>query len=161
MKSPCFVLFFCFSAGVGRTGTYISIDTQLERARAEGILDVHNFVQLMRTQRVNMVQSFVSPRRSWPYTHTLATSLFSSLPPPPPQLSSSAYPQVYTDPNPTVVEEEFFNSSGSQHTVPNFSINVTTLEMGEEGEWVGEVLQKQNTQSCRSVLVFNLEWVRM
>ena len=52
--------FICFSAGVGRTGTYISIDTQLERARAEGIIDVHNFVQLMRTQRVNMVQSFVS-----------------------------------------------------------------------------------------------------
>ncbi|KAL5021811.1 hypothetical protein ScPMuIL_000966 [Solemya velum] len=45
------------SAGVGRTGTYIAIDTQLEKAKTEGIIDVHNFVQLMRTQRVNMVQT--------------------------------------------------------------------------------------------------------
>ncbi|ESO94440.1 hypothetical protein LOTGIDRAFT_118033 [Lottia gigantea] len=45
------------SAGVGRTGTYISVDSQLERAKLEGIIDVHNFVQLMRTQRVNMVQT--------------------------------------------------------------------------------------------------------
>lgn len=52
-------ILFC-SAGVGRTGTYIAVDTQLERARAEGVLDVYNTVRLMRQQRVNMVQSFVS-----------------------------------------------------------------------------------------------------
>ncbi|XP_071118953.1 receptor-type tyrosine-protein phosphatase mu-like isoform X3 [Haliotis cracherodii] len=45
------------SAGVGRTGTYIAIDTQLEKAKSEGIIDVHNFVKLMRAQRVNMVQT--------------------------------------------------------------------------------------------------------
>lgn len=48
-----------FSAGVGRTGTYIAIDTQLEKAKMEDVVDVHNFAQLMRTQRVNMVQTLV------------------------------------------------------------------------------------------------------
>ena len=48
------------SAGVGRTGSYIAIDVELERAKTEGIVDVHNFVQLMRTQRINMVQTLVS-----------------------------------------------------------------------------------------------------
>ncbi|XP_022315950.2 receptor-type tyrosine-protein phosphatase kappa-like isoform X3 [Crassostrea virginica] len=45
------------SAGVGRTGTYIAVDVNLEQAKHEGLIDVHNFVQLMRTQRVNMVQT--------------------------------------------------------------------------------------------------------
>ncbi|RUS88217.1 hypothetical protein EGW08_004049, partial [Elysia chlorotica] len=45
------------SAGVGRTGTYISVDTQLEMAKSEGLIDVFNFVHHMRSQRVNMVQT--------------------------------------------------------------------------------------------------------
>ena len=53
-------IFFIYSAGVGRTGTYIAIDVELERAKTEGIVDVHNFVQLMRTHRINMVQTLVS-----------------------------------------------------------------------------------------------------
>lgn len=44
---------------MGRTGTYIAVDTQLEKAKSEGIIDVYNFVRLMRTQRVNMVQTLV------------------------------------------------------------------------------------------------------
>ncbi|OWF35537.1 receptor-type tyrosine-protein phosphatase S-like isoform X1 [Mizuhopecten yessoensis] len=45
------------SAGVGRTGTYIAVDVNLDQAKNEGLIDVHNFVQQMRTMRVNMVQT--------------------------------------------------------------------------------------------------------
>ncbi|XP_070194103.1 receptor-type tyrosine-protein phosphatase epsilon-like [Littorina saxatilis] len=78
------------SAGVGRTGTYISIDTQLERARAEGIIDVHNFVQLMRTQRVNMVQSF--EQYVFVYDALLEALICGDT-----TVSSHAFPEVYND----------------------------------------------------------------
>ena len=52
--------FCCFSAGVGRTGTYIAIDYLIQQARAEGNIDVMTLVHQMRTQRVNMVQTRVS-----------------------------------------------------------------------------------------------------
>ncbi|KAL8625683.1 hypothetical protein ACOMHN_043958 [Nucella lapillus] len=78
------------SAGVGRTGTYISIDTQLERARAEGIIDVHNFVQLMRTQRVNMVQSF--EQYVFVYDSLLEALICGDT-----TVSSHAFPEVYND----------------------------------------------------------------
>ncbi|XP_076463157.1 receptor-type tyrosine-protein phosphatase T-like isoform X2 [Babylonia areolata] len=78
------------SAGVGRTGTYICIDTQLERARAEGILDVHNFVQFMRTQRVNMVQSF--EQYMFVYDSLLEALICGDT-----TVSSHAFPEVYND----------------------------------------------------------------
>ncbi|XP_071799486.1 receptor-type tyrosine-protein phosphatase T-like [Asterias amurensis] len=45
------------SAGVGRTGTYIALDAMLEQARAEGQIDVLNFVREMRDKRYLMVQT--------------------------------------------------------------------------------------------------------
>ncbi|XP_076441135.1 receptor-type tyrosine-protein phosphatase T-like [Babylonia areolata] len=78
------------SAGVGRTGTYISIDTQLERARAEGIIDVHNFVQLQRTQRVNMVQSF--EQYVFVYDSLLEALICGDT-----TVSSHAFPEIYND----------------------------------------------------------------
>ncbi|XP_063796204.1 receptor-type tyrosine-protein phosphatase C isoform X2 [Pseudophryne corroboree] len=44
------------SAGVGRTGTYISIDAMLEGLEAEGRVDVYGFVVQLRRQRCLMVQ---------------------------------------------------------------------------------------------------------
>ncbi|XP_053549781.1 receptor-type tyrosine-protein phosphatase C isoform X2 [Bombina bombina] len=44
------------SAGVGRTGTYISIDAMLERLEAEGSVNVYDFVVQLRRQRCLMVQ---------------------------------------------------------------------------------------------------------
>ena len=48
------------SAGVGRTGTFISLLSQLQRIRAERTVDVFNFVRAMRFRRCYMVQTSVS-----------------------------------------------------------------------------------------------------
>ena len=44
------------SAGVGRTGTYIVIDTQLKRMDKHKNIDVYGNVQIIRNQRLLMVQ---------------------------------------------------------------------------------------------------------
>ena len=48
------------SAGVGRTGTFIAIDTEVQRIRQEGIVDVYNCVQKMRYCRNFLIQTLVS-----------------------------------------------------------------------------------------------------
>ncbi|XP_046565276.1 tyrosine-protein phosphatase non-receptor type 7-like [Haliotis rubra] len=53
-KAP--VVVHC-SAGVGRTGTFIALEALMERARREGVVDVHEFVLKMRADRVSMVQT--------------------------------------------------------------------------------------------------------
>lgn len=49
------------SAGVGRTGTYITIQSMLQMIEEEGRLDVFNFVMGMRHERNLMVQTEVLP----------------------------------------------------------------------------------------------------
>ena len=48
------------SAGVGRTGTFITLFTQLQRIEAEGTVDIFGFVRRMRQRRCYMVQTQVS-----------------------------------------------------------------------------------------------------
>ena len=47
------------SAGVGRTGTFITLDAQMKRIKAEENLDIFNFVRAMRYRRCFMVQTEV------------------------------------------------------------------------------------------------------
>ena len=45
------------SAGVGRTGTLITIDVELQRAEKDGHVDAFNYVKQLRQQRNYMVQT--------------------------------------------------------------------------------------------------------
>lgn len=48
------------SAGVGRTGVFITLSIVLERMQYEGVLDVFQTVRILRSQRPAMVQTEVS-----------------------------------------------------------------------------------------------------
>ena len=48
------------SAGVGRTGTFITVDMALEQAEKEGKIDIAGIVCRLREQRMKMVQTDVS-----------------------------------------------------------------------------------------------------
>lgn len=50
------------SAGVGRTGTFIVIDSMLERMEKEKTVNVYEFLTNMRRKRIQMVQTQVGGR---------------------------------------------------------------------------------------------------
>ena len=50
---------FFSSAGVGRTGAFVVIDAMMESAQNKKVVDVFNYVQLMRKNRISMVQTEV------------------------------------------------------------------------------------------------------
>lgn len=55
---------FCVcSAGVGRTGVFITLSIVLERMRYEGVVDIFQTVKMLRTQRPAMVQTEVRSHR--------------------------------------------------------------------------------------------------
>ena len=56
----CCIRYTC-SAGVGRTGVFITLSIVLERMRYEGVVDIFQTVKILRTQRPAMVQNEVSP----------------------------------------------------------------------------------------------------
>lgn len=55
----CAVWLRVCSAGVGRTGVFITLSIVLERMRYEGVVDIFQTVKMLRTQRPAMVQTEV------------------------------------------------------------------------------------------------------
>ena len=45
------------SAGIGRTGTFITLDMMMQQMKAEGTLSIHDCIRHLRTQRMHMVQT--------------------------------------------------------------------------------------------------------
>lgn len=65
------------SAGVGRTGTFIAIDTMLQRLmHEEELLDIYGHLTLLRSQRNYMIQTEVCV--CWAPRSLLASYLFSA-----------------------------------------------------------------------------------
>jgi receptor-type tyrosine-protein phosphatase T len=51
--------YITFSAGIGRTGTFLAVDILYDQGKDLGYLDVFLCVRDLRDQRVNMVQTKV------------------------------------------------------------------------------------------------------
>ena len=51
------------SAGVGRTGTFITIDHVLEQLGKENVVDISGVINKIRHQRMKLVQTVVSVGR--------------------------------------------------------------------------------------------------
>jgi protein tyrosine phosphatase len=47
-------------SGVGRTGTFIAIDALYEHGQKTGYIDIMEYAQMMRKDRMNMIQTKVS-----------------------------------------------------------------------------------------------------
>ena len=51
---------YIYSAGIGRTGTFIALDALCEHGLETGYVDIMEYVQRMRKDRMNMIQTKVS-----------------------------------------------------------------------------------------------------
>ena len=58
-KCLCFLPTFLCSAGVGRTGTFITIDMVLQQVEQEGYINIMDIINQLRHKRMKMVQTLV------------------------------------------------------------------------------------------------------
>ena len=67
------MVLYTFSAGVGRTGTLITIDNVLEQIEKEQVVDIPGAITKIRQRRMKMVQTDVSRElvemTASPYVH--------------------------------------------------------------------------------------------
>ncbi|XP_006812663.2 receptor-type tyrosine-protein phosphatase mu-like [Saccoglossus kowalevskii] len=99
------------SAGVGRTGTFIVIDSMLDMIKAEGKVNIFDFVKRIRSQRINMVQ--VLDQYTFIYEAVLEASLCGDT-----SISTSDYriklyklKQINSRTNQNAIFQEFQNLS--------------------------------------------------
>lgn len=63
-KNRTIIFPFCsFSAGIGRTGTYIGLDALYEEGAITQYVNVVQYVKKMRYSRMNMIQTQVNLKR--------------------------------------------------------------------------------------------------
>ena len=55
-----FSIHIAYSAGIGRTGTYIALDALYKGGKTTGKINVAEYVKVMRSNRMTMVQTYVS-----------------------------------------------------------------------------------------------------
>ena len=53
-------IYIAYSAGIGRTGTHIALDALYKGGKTTGKINVAEYVKVMRSNRMNMVQTYVS-----------------------------------------------------------------------------------------------------
>ncbi|XP_052067766.1 receptor-type tyrosine-protein phosphatase alpha-like [Mytilus californianus] len=68
------------SAGIGRTGTFIAIDSLYEHGKSVGYVDIVEYVKIMRRDRLNMIQTFEQYEAVFEALQELFTVLDTSIP---------------------------------------------------------------------------------
>jgi Protein-tyrosine phosphatase len=67
-------MFIEFSAGVGRTGTFIALDIMIQRIKQEKKINIFDLVKQLREQRIKMVQTI----DQYAFLYTSAMELLES-----------------------------------------------------------------------------------
>ena len=73
------IIYVC-SAGAGRTGTYMAIDTMMYELEERQTANIFEYVERMRTRRTQMVQNAVSVGTYAPAQPALLSSLCPKIP---------------------------------------------------------------------------------